>query len=102
MPQVPHAVWPAERMRTVPAATRQLPSAALGTVGGGQIATDPTDRGGTATIESLFELELALPEDAPRDFLGSRVEVRFTHAPEPIGLRWLRGLRRAFLSWFQA
>lgn len=100
MPQSLGDSWHAELKRGVPAATKQLPSAVLGTHGGGQVPTDPRDEKGVATLESVFEFELQLPSDVPHDYLGSRVHVRFEHAPEPLGLRLLRALRRAFLSYF--
>ena len=92
--------WPAELVRSAPAAVRQLPSPALGGKGGGATATDPRDDKGLATLESQFEFELRLPQAVPHEFLGSRVHVRFEHAPEPIGWRAWRALRRVFLSHF--
>ena len=88
--------------RATPAAVHQLPSAALGSKGGGPVATDPRDDKGLAALESTFEFELRLPAGVPQDFLGSRVQVRFEHAPEPIGWRGARALRRVFLSHFTA
>ena len=92
--------WPARLVRSVPAAVRQLPSAVLGTHGGGSIAVDPRDTQGLGTVESVFEFELELPLQAPHEHIGARAHVRFEHAAEPIGWRWVRALRRAFLSQF--
>lgn len=100
LPQDSAARWPARLLRATPAAVHQLPSAALGTKGGGPTPTDPRDEKGLATLESLFEFELQLPVDVPHEFLGSRVQVRFEHSAEPVGLRLLRALRRLFLSHF--
>ena len=94
-------VWPASMVRGVPGAVRQLPSAVLGSRGGGEAVLDPRDDKGLTTLESLFEFELRLPDGVPDHYLGSRVHVRFTHAAEPVGWRGLRALRRAFLSHFQ-
>jgi putative peptide zinc metalloprotease protein len=93
-------VWPATLKRSTPAAARQLPSAALGALGGGPVVTDPRDEKGLTTVESVFDFELELPPDVPDRFLGSRVHVRFEHPPEPLGWRAWRSLRRAFLSTF--
>jgi putative peptide zinc metalloprotease protein len=101
MPQALADTWAAKLARSVPAAARQLPSAVLGSKGGGPTATDPRDDKGLATLESVFEFELLLPREVPHEWLGSRVFVRFEHVAEPVGQRWLRGLRRAFLSHFQ-
>jgi putative peptide zinc metalloprotease protein len=72
----------------------------LGTQGGGSVVVDPRDEHGLGTLESVFEFELELPLDAPHEHIGARAHVRFEHATEPMGWRWLRGLRRAFLSQF--
>ncbi|WP_046111314.1 hypothetical protein [Aquincola tertiaricarbonis] len=98
MPQEPGRSWPATLTQVTPAAAQQLPSPVLGRQGGGEIALDPRDTKGTQALESLFEFELQLPRAMPHGFLGSRVHVRFEHAPEPVGLRWGRELRRLFLS----
>ena len=101
MPQSLSQTWPAQLTRSVPAAARQLPSAVLGSKGGGPTAVDPRDDKGLATLESVFEFELELPVEVPHEWLGSRVHVRFEHAAEPVGQRMGRALRRAFLSHFQ-
>jgi putative peptide zinc metalloprotease protein len=90
----------AELRRAVPGGTQKLPTAALGTAGGGSIAVDPRDRTGTQTLERVFEFEVVLPEEAPRDFLGNRVYVRFDHGYEPIGLQLYRSLRQLLLRQF--
>jgi putative peptide zinc metalloprotease protein len=101
LPQRMQDTWAAKLIREVPGAAKELPSAALGQGGGGRIPLDPSDEMGTKTLESLFEFELRLPEQAITRFLGSRVFVRFELPPQPIGVRWWRGLRRLFLSHFQ-
>ena len=93
-------VWPAAQARTTPSAVRQLPSPVLGSKGGGPVATDPRDEKGLNTLESLFDIELTLPDDVPAQFIGSHVQVRFEHSPEPIAWRMGRGVRRLFLSRF--
>lgn len=93
--------WPARLQRGVPAAARELPSAALGAKGGGEVLTDARDDKGLVAMESVFEFELELPRDVPHDYVGSRVYVRFEHPAQPVGWRLWRGLRRAFLSHFQ-
>ena len=101
MPQAPSDTWGARLGRSVPAASRQLPSAVLGSKGGGPTAVDPRDDKGLATLESVFEFELELPAAVPHEWLGSRVHVRFEHDAEPVGRRMARALRRAFLSHFK-
>jgi putative peptide zinc metalloprotease protein len=90
----------AELRRAVPGGTRHLPTAALGTAGGGSIAVDPRDGSGTLTLERVFEFEVVLPEEAPTDFLGNRVYVRFDHGYEPLGLQFYRSIRQLLLRQF--
>lgn len=98
LPQQPVQPVPARLLRSVPGAARSLPSAVLGSQGGGEVVTDPGDQKGLATVESLFELEVELTGATPPAWLGSRVHLRFEHAAEPLGQRLWRGARRAFLA----
>ena len=100
LPQNIAATWPARLLREVPAAGHELPSAALGQRGGGDVVLDPSDEEGTKTLQSVFEFELSLQQAAPAEYLGSRVHVRFEHPATPLGVRAWRGIRRLFLSQF--
>ncbi len=91
---------PARIRREVPGASSQVPTAALGTAGGGPIAVDPRDKQGLATLRQVFQLELALPAEVRSDYLGARVFVRFEHAAEPVGLQIYRAFRRLLLRQF--
>jgi putative peptide zinc metalloprotease protein len=82
--------------RIVPATTRELPSAVLGTEGGGRIAMDPAERDRLMAFEKHFHVEIDL-HDAPRERLDERVYVLFIHEPEPLLRRWYRSVRRIFL-----
>jgi putative peptide zinc metalloprotease protein len=86
--------------RAVPGGTQQLPTAALGTAGGGSFAVDPRDPNGRQTLERVFEFEVSLPDEAPTEFLGNRVHVRFDHGYEPIGMQLYRSLRQLLLRQF--
>ena len=101
MPQDLTRAWSAQLTRAVPKAAKELPSPALGKSGGGNIVVDPGDKQGVKAVESLFEFELALPAGDLGRYLGSRVHVRFEHAPEPLGWRLWRDVRRLFLSQFR-
>lgn len=90
----------AQLRRAVPGGTLQLLTAALGTAGGGAVAVDPRDPEGRQTLERVFEFEVALPDEAPTQFLGNRVYVRFDHGYEPIGLQLYRSLRQLLLRRF--
>ncbi len=98
-------VWSSERAtayaatpgRDTPAATRHLPSPALGDRGGGRIATDPRDEKGLAAVEPVFIVDLDLP-GAVLERVGARVEVRFDLGFEPLAQQVWRRLRQTFLS----
>lgn len=102
LPFAPGSIWTARVVRAVPAASNELPSAALGREGGGTVATDPRDQTGRKALNSYFEYELALPAAFPYRFIGSRVSVRFAHPSEPIAARMWRGVRRLFLAYFHS
>jgi putative peptide zinc metalloprotease protein len=91
---------PASRTREVPAAVTELPHAALATSGGGALLLDPARRDRLAPLETVFQIDLAVP-DLPRDApLGQRAHVRFTHPPEPLAFRLGRALRQVLLRQF--
>jgi putative peptide zinc metalloprotease protein len=91
---------PAELRREVPAATNRLPTAALGTSGGGRFAVDPRDEEGVTALGRIFQLEISLPAEVRSPFLGGRVFVRFDHGFEPVGYQIYRALRQLLLSRF--
>jgi putative peptide zinc metalloprotease protein len=86
--------------RVVPAATDELPSPALGTEGGGQVALDPQSKEGKKTLQRLFQVELALPSATGTVNAGGRVLIRFDHGARPLGVQWYRAIRQTFLSRF--
>ncbi len=89
-----------ELVRAVPGGTQLLPTAALGTLGGGAFAVDPRDPAGRQTIERVFEFDVALPEGTPVEYLGNRMYVRFDHGYEPVGFQLYRSLRQLLLRRF--
>jgi putative peptide zinc metalloprotease protein len=86
--------------RIVPAADPNLPSAALGTAGGGVIPVEPSDPQGLRALESHFQLDLSLPEEVKDPHIGGRVYVRFEHGSMPLAMQWYRSLRQLFLRKF--
>lgn len=91
---------PARIRRELPGATLQLPTAALGSAGGGPIAVDPRDQQGVTALRQVFQLELTLPGEVRSEYLGSRVFVRFDHGFEPVGFQVYRAFRRLLLRQF--
>jgi putative peptide zinc metalloprotease protein len=91
---------PARLRREIPGASTQLPTAALGTAGGGPIAVDPRDKNGVTTLRQVFQVELTLPGELREAYLGARVHVRFNHGYEPVGFQLYRAFRRLLLRQF--
>ena len=90
----------AKILREVPAADDRLPSAALGSVGGGKFQVDPQDEQGTRTLDPIFQFDLSLPPGTDIDNAGGRAHVRFDHGSEPLAQQWYRSLRQLFLRQF--
>jgi putative peptide zinc metalloprotease protein len=91
-------VYTANISRQVPGGTNQLPSAALGSDGGGVLAIDPRDSSGKSTLETVFVYELELPSKTVSAPIGTRVYVRIDHGSEALAIQWYRRLRQVFLS----
>jgi putative peptide zinc metalloprotease protein len=103
--EVMHASWGADPIearirREVPGASKQLPSPALGTMGGGHFPVDPRDNQGVTALDRVFQVELVLPPEESTTYLGARVFVRFNHGFEPLGFQLFRAARRLFLRKF--
>jgi putative peptide zinc metalloprotease protein len=86
--------------RVVPSASEQLPTAALGTQGGGQVAVDPGDKEGRKALQRYFQIDVELPPGERALHVGARAYVRFDHGWEPLGFQWYRRARQLFLSRF--
>ncbi|HTD89936.1 MAG TPA: biotin/lipoyl-binding protein [Burkholderiales bacterium] len=83
----------------VPAATRQLPSAALGERGGGPFAVDPADTEGMRSLEPVFLYDVFL-NNRPLERVGGRAWVRFDHGMEPLAFQGYRRASQLFLKQF--
>ncbi len=83
----------------VPAATRKLPSSALGEKHGGDVLVDPADKEGLRTITPIFLVDIKIPGYTP-DRIGGRALVRFDLGFEPAGLQLLRRARQLLLHDF--
>lgn len=93
-------VLPARILRSVPAASDELPSIALSRQGGGEIANDPFARSGNVAYQKYFQYELAVGGDGPGSRVGGRVHVRFDHGYAPLAEQWYRRIKRLFLNLF--
>jgi len=90
----------AKVIRAVPGASDQLPARALGTSGGGTIATDPTDSRGTKTAQKIFQLDLEIPSDSRLVNIGGRCYIRFNHGWAPLASQFYFQIRQLFLNRF--
>ena len=95
----PGELLAAERVREVPAATNELPSAALGDRGGGSYVTDPADKDALHTLEPLVLIDVKLPAMS-LERVGTRAWVRFDHGAQPLAQQSYRRLRQLFLRHF--
>ena len=92
---------PARIRRLTPAAQQDVPSLALTTRGGGEIALDPTRSQRPSALFSYFLVEIELSEPRRVRYLGARAYVRFSFGSQPIAWRWLRTARQFFLGQFR-
>ncbi|MFK8081580.1 MAG: hypothetical protein AB8B97_14940 [Granulosicoccus sp.] len=88
-------VYQSEILMRTPRASREVPSSALSTAGGGEHRADPAGNG-RQVMEPVFDIELAWPEKAFVAPVGAHVDVRFVHSPTPLGGRLVQAVRRAF------
>jgi putative peptide zinc metalloprotease protein len=97
--EVPTRSLQAVVMREVPAATQDLPSAALADKAGGRFVTDPADPKGLRTLEPFFLFDVEVPESRT-ERVGGRAWVRFDHGSEPLTGRILRTAQQLMLRHF--
>ena len=90
----------ADLQRQVPGGEFELVSAALGTTGGGDIAVDPSQPGGTRALKRVFDLELRLAQPSDAAVFGDHAFVRFDLGYAPLGWQWFLRLRQLFLARF--
>ncbi len=91
---------PARVIREVPGAMDVLPSAVLGTTGGGSVAVDPADESGTQALEQVFQLDLEPLRSLPSVRYGERVHVRFDHGTASLAKQWYRAASQLLLKHF--
>jgi putative peptide zinc metalloprotease protein len=96
----PQLAFEGKVLREVPAGDEYLPSAALGTEGGGDVAIDPRDSKGPKSLQRMFQFDIELAGIGQVDHFGQRVFVRFEHQMEPLSVQWYRSIRLLFLTSF--
>jgi len=95
-------IIPANIHHEVPAATDQLPSAALSAQFGGPFQVEPGDEQYLHTLQKVFQLDLLPAAYLPVNVIGTRVKVRFSHGNEPVGFRVYRLIRQLLLRKLNA
>jgi putative peptide zinc metalloprotease protein len=103
----PQTVYPAEILRAVPEASKEIPSLALSVQGGGKVALDPNskvapdaNKGNPAkpeAFEKFFLIEVELHGAKARG-IGERVYIRLVHKRESLFSRGERFFRRLLLK----
>ncbi len=96
----PQLAFEGRVLREVPAGGEYLPSAALATDGGGEVAVDPRDQKGAKSLQRMFQFDIELVDVDPVDRFGQRVFVRFEHQMAPLSVQWYRSIRLLFLTSF--
>lgn len=97
-----HRSIPARILRQTPAGSRELTSAALSTLFGGDILVDPNSRDRLQALSSYFLIEVAPAEHMPGAQPGLRARVRFALQPEPLLAQLWRRARQFFDARFSA
>ena len=94
----PEQILKARYLRETPLLTDRLPSRFLGSSAGGDIPVDVRDERGLKTINRVYQLEVALPDEAGGAHFGQRLHVLFVHSDQALGMRLLRQLQRIWLT----
>jgi len=84
--------------RQTPAGSNTLPSPALAYDGSSGIAVSSGSDDEIKTLESVFHIELALPQMDNIAGIGGRAYVTLEHEPESLGKRWWRSTRQLLLK----
>lgn len=85
-------------LRELPQASADLPTAALGSRGGGTIQVDARDARGVTALQPVFAFDIVLDDAAAGHFVGRRAFVRIEHDAEPMATRVHDWLRRTLLE----
>jgi len=84
-------------VRITPSTTDTLPSAVLGSSGGGPFAPDPRANDPLKAYQKFYRIDVAVPGVGTHP-VEERVYAKLHHDWEPIGFRWWRGIRRLLLG----
>ena len=86
---------PVSSTKVIPVEKRNLPSAAIGWAGGGEVAVDMQSQDGTVAVDPFFEVRAEVPMDAEALMIhGKGGRIRFELPPEPLLRQWVRKFRQ--------
>ena len=86
---------PVSGLKIIPVEKQNLPSAAIGWAGGGEVAVDVKDSSGTRAVDPFFEVRAAFPMTDTVSLLHGRSgKIRFDLPKEPLLRQWLRKFRQ--------
>jgi len=88
----PETVLHAMSMVVIDASQKELPNAAIGTGGGGEVAIDPKDPSGKKPLVEQFELRATLSNPGGIYCPGQQASVRVKLAKRPLAWQWARRL----------
>lgn len=97
----PAFTWPAQILQQVPAATYELPSAALGAQGGGRLAVDAARPEANRATQMVFLVDLQVSGLQQQERFGERVYIKFSHPDETAAIQLYRALQQLFTRSFQ-
>lgn len=97
--EAPLSTYRAELQNETPAATRQLPNAALGDRQGGPVNVDPADKEGLRTQTPVFLLDVLVP-GLTAERIGGRAWVKLVLEQEPLALQGIRVMRQLLVRQF--
>ena len=88
--------------RIIPFQHEKLPSAALGWLGGGEVAVSMSDESGLQTAEPFFQIYAYLKEPHEATLMHGRSgKLRFTMNPKPLLYQWVSSLRQLLQRRYQ-
>lgn len=96
----PEKIYSATLTGKAPEPVDRLPSAALATLGGGNIVVDTSSPGELKTLNKLFVVDLQFDARDTEVPLGSRAYVRFDHGKEAVAAQLYRRILQAFMREF--
>ncbi|WP_028868489.1 efflux RND transporter periplasmic adaptor subunit [Psychromonas arctica] len=96
----PMSTFNATTGQEIPQASFQLPSAKLGTAGGGAIIVDARDKEGRTVLEAVYQVELIFV-NYTEHYLAAKVIVKVNHQPDSFAAYLSRILTLFFSAHFQ-